>query len=91
MTCAGQKRWLCVDRYFERTPIEFEWQRWAYKFTTAGLHVPLEDWFGWILAAGFQIRAFREPRPTDDAVRRQPGLEDATRMPYFIILELVRG
>lgn len=87
----GQKRWLCVDRYFERVPIEFEWQRWAYRFTTAALHVPLEDWFRWIFAAGLQLRGFHEPRPTDEAVRRRPGLEDATRMPYFIILELVRG
>ncbi|HEU0298387.1 MAG TPA: methyltransferase domain-containing protein [Longimicrobium sp.] len=88
---ARRKRWLCVDRYFERAPIELEWQRLAYKFTTAGLHVPLEDWFGWVLAAGFQLRAFREPRPTDEALRRRPELEDATRMPYFISLDLARG
>lgn len=87
---AGRKRWLCVDRYFERAPIEFEWQRWAYRFTTAALHVPLEDWFRWIVAAGFQLRAFHEPRPTDEALRRRPELEDATRMPYFVILDLVR-
>ncbi|HSU17470.1 class I SAM-dependent methyltransferase [Longimicrobium sp.] len=86
---AGGKRWLCIDRYFERGPVEFQWERWG-GFTTAMLHVPLEDWFQWIVAAGFHLRAVREPRPTDDAVRANPKLADAARVPYYVIFDLQR-
>jgi SAM-dependent methyltransferase len=85
-----RKKWLCVDRYFERGPIRFTWIRGIYDFQTSAIHVPLEDWFEWILGAGFRLGAFREPRPTDDAVRNCPDLEDATRVPYFVIFDLVR-
>ena len=88
---AGRKRCLCTDRYFERGPIEYTWLRWSYRFTTPALHVPLEDWFDWILGAGFQLRAFREPRPTEEMVRARPELEDATKVPYYVIFDLVRG
>lgn len=37
------------------------------------------------------VRAFLEPRPTAEAVRARPALEDATRMPYFVIFDLVRA
>ncbi|HEX8244240.1 MAG TPA: class I SAM-dependent methyltransferase [Longimicrobium sp.] len=88
---AGRKRWLCLDRYFDREPLEYAWKGWAYDFTTPALHATLEDWFGWIHAAGFRLRDLREPRPTDEALRRRPELDDAARMPYFLILDLVRA
>jgi SAM-dependent methyltransferase len=87
---AGRKRWLCLDRYFDRQTMEYPWGGWAYDFTTPALHATLEDWFGWMLGAGFQLRGFREPRPTDQAVGARPDLEDAARMPYFIIFDLLR-
>jgi SAM-dependent methyltransferase len=85
-----RKKWLCVDRYFERGPVRFTWIRGIYDFETTSIHVPLEDWFEWILGAGFRLRAFREPRPSDDAVRARPDLEDAARVPYFVIFDLAR-
>jgi ubiquinone/menaquinone biosynthesis C-methylase UbiE len=88
---AGAKRWLCVDRYFDREAMEFAWIRWADPpFSTVGLHATLEDWLGWVLDAGFELRAFREPRPTTEALRARPELEDAARMPYYVMLDLVR-
>jgi 2-polyprenyl-3-methyl-5-hydroxy-6-metoxy-1,4-benzoquinol methylase len=87
----GRKRWLCVDRYFERGAVEFTWLRWPYRFTTAALHVPLEDWFAWMLGAGFRLAAFREPRPAEEALRRRPDLEDASRIPYYAMFDLVRS
>ena len=86
----GAKQWLCVDRYFESGPFEFTWDGWGPGFKTEGFRAPLENWFGWILDAGFQLRAFKEPRPTGDALRKHPDLEDAGRVPYFILFDLVR-
>jgi SAM-dependent methyltransferase len=86
----GEKRWLCVDRYFERIPIECGWERFGERVTTTTMHVPLEDWFQWILSAGFRLRAFREPRPSDEGLRRRPDLEDAARVPYYVFFDLVK-
>jgi 2-polyprenyl-3-methyl-5-hydroxy-6-metoxy-1,4-benzoquinol methylase len=86
----GAKRWLCVDRYFERIPVEYTWERFGERVTTTALHAPLEDWFHWILSAGFRLHAFREPRPSEEALRRQPDLEDAARVPYYVFFDLVK-
>ena len=86
----GAKRWLCIDRYFDRGPIEYPWNGWAYAFTTTGLHVPLEDWFAWFLAAGFALRGFHEPCPDADVLHRHPDLEAAARVPHFAIFDLAR-
>jgi SAM-dependent methyltransferase len=88
---SGGKRWLCIDRYFDREVLEFRWIRWPEAFTTTALHVPLEDWFGWILGAGFSLNGYHEPRPSEEALRHQPDLEDAMRIPYYVIFDLTRG
>lgn len=87
---SGRKRWLCIDQYFDRKVLETTWLRWPEEFTTAAFHAPLEDWFAWILEAGFRVAGFHEPRPTEDALRRHPDLEDATRVPYYVVFDLVR-
>jgi hypothetical protein len=53
--------------------------------------LPLEDWFDWILGAGFQLRAFHEPRPSEQVLRERPDLEDAAKVPYYVVFDLVRG
>lgn len=86
------KRWLCIDRYFDRVPLDYGWTRFGGgDFTTPALHVPLEDWFAWILAAGFRVRGYHEPRPTEEAIRRQPKLADAARVPYYALFDLATG
>ena len=88
---SGTKRWLCIDRYFERGSFEYAWSaEWGREFTTEGFRAPLEDWLGWILDAGFQLRALKEPRPTDEALRARPDLEDAARVPYYLFFDLMR-
>ncbi len=84
------KKWLCVDRYFDRGATPYTWKRWSYEFTTRALHVTLEQWIDWTIEAGFAIKALREPTPTDEALRSQPDLADATRVPYFLIFDLVK-
>jgi SAM-dependent methyltransferase len=85
---SGQKRWLCIDRYFERGPLEYTWSGWGRDFTTEAIHATLEDWVGWILDAGFRIRALKEPHPTEEALRMRPDLEDAARVPYYLFFDL---
>ena len=86
----GKKRWLCIDRYFERGPLEYTWSGWGREFTTEAIHATLEDWLGWILEAGFQLRALKEPCPTNQSLRTRPDLEDAARVPYYLFFDLVR-
>jgi len=87
---AGSKQWLCVDRYFERGAFQYTWQEWGREFTTEAMHAPLQDWFGWIIGAGFQLRSLQEPRPTIEALHSRPELHDAARVPYYLIFDLVR-
>ncbi|HEX6058862.1 MAG TPA: class I SAM-dependent methyltransferase [Gemmatimonadaceae bacterium] len=85
----GRKRWLCIDRYFDRVPMEFAWVRWSDPpFTTVALHATLEDWLTWSLDAGFALRALREPRPTEAALRARPELAAAARVPYYVVFDL---
>jgi SAM-dependent methyltransferase len=85
---SGKKRWLCIDRYFERGPFQYTWSGWEQEFTTEATHATLEDWFGWILQAGFQLRSLQEPCPREEVLRRRPDLEDAARVPYYLFLDL---
>ena len=54
------------------------------------MHATLEQWFGWILEAGFQVRALKEPYPTQEALQSHPDLEDAGRVPYYLFFDLAR-
>lgn len=87
---SGTKQWLCIDRYFDRGPIKYKWKGWAYEFSTTAHHATLEDWFAWLLEAGFNLRGLREPQPSAAAASRYPELEDTTRIPYFLLLDLER-
>lgn len=87
----GRKRMLCVDRYFERVALTYPWRGWAYDFATPAVHATISDWVGWALAAGFALRGLHEPRPTPEAVRARPELEDAARVPYYLVLDLARA
>jgi SAM-dependent methyltransferase len=86
----GNKRWLCIDRYFDCGPLQYAWSGWGRDFTTEAMHATLEQWFGWILEAGFQLRALKEPCPTAEALQSHPDLEDAARVPYYLFFDLVR-
>jgi SAM-dependent methyltransferase len=87
---SGAKQWLCIDRYFDRGPMKYQWKGWAYEFSTSAHHATLEDWFAWLRDAGFVLRELREPRPSASAVRKYPELEDAARIPYFLLLDFER-
>jgi len=86
----GAKRWLCIDRYFERAPFQFTWTQWTPEpMATTAIHAPLEDWIAWSLSTGFQLRGLREPMPTAETLKAYPDLDDATRVPYYLFLDLM--
>ena len=86
----GTKHSLAIDRYFDRGPIQYLWKGWGEDFVTYAVHATLEDWIGWALGAGWSLAALREPVPTAEAVAARPDLEDAARVPYFLMLDLRR-
>lgn len=85
---AGRKKWLCLDRYFDRGPRSFTWKGWAYEFTTPAMHATIGDWFGWFREAGFTLDELREPQPSAAALESHPDLEDAGRIPYYLMFSL---
>jgi 2-polyprenyl-3-methyl-5-hydroxy-6-metoxy-1,4-benzoquinol methylase len=84
----GTKRALCINRYFARETIAYTWRDTEDDVVTPALHATLEDWFGWILSAGFQVLALREPCPTAEAIAHRPQLRDAAMVPYILMLDL---
>ena len=48
----------------------------------------LSQWFAMLLQVGFAIDYVGEPRPTDDAVRRYPSIQDAQVVAYFLHLRV---
>ncbi len=81
----GRKRALEIDRYFDVGPIEYHWVRMHYVWTSPALHATLSDWFGWVLDAGFRLERVLEPRPGEAALREHADLEDAARVPYYLL------
>ena len=50
-----------------------------------GVHATLAGWFKCVVDAGFPVQAIREPAPTAAAVQANPDLEDAGRIPYYLM------
>ena len=83
-----------VGGYFRR--LDGEVEEWIFSATPPemreGLHPfrvprftrPLSEWFNLLLDSGFVLERLGEPRPSDEAVREQPGLQDAQVVPYFL-------
>jgi len=44
----------------------------------------LSAWLNFLVEAGFVLERFGEPRPSDEAVRERPGLQDAQAVAYFL-------
>jgi len=94
---AGRKTYaLEVGGYFAGTPDRVdEWLfgaappevRKQYRpFRVPRFHHTLSDWLNAILRAGFRLEESREPRASDETVRRCPGIQDTQVMPYFLHL-----
>jgi SAM-dependent methyltransferase len=81
-------RWL--DRYFETGPAVLHWRmaRLPRHWSTPQWHRTLSEWSALVRAAGLTIDQLDEPQPTPDQIARDPRLEPARRVPYFLIVTL---
>jgi ubiquinone/menaquinone biosynthesis C-methylase UbiE len=54
------------------------------RFTTPRFTRPLGQWLNLVIDSGFVIERVEEPRPSDEAVRARPSLQDAQVVSYFL-------
>ena len=89
----GGKIALKIDRYFAAGPRVMRWDmpRLGAHWETPYWHRTLAEWSALIDGAGFLIRRLHEPRPTAEQVARNPDLDDCSRLPYFVIFDLVKA
>ena len=81
----GQPMFFAVDHYFDRVAWE---ARMAAEFTLPVLrrHRPLEDYMAAPLAAGLNLREFREPVPSDEDLKKSQRFWKLKRIPYFLFM-----
>jgi len=89
----GKQRDLKINHYFDSGQAVCHWSmsRLGYHWDTPYWRCTITEWSEIIAEAGFLIQRLYEPRPTKDALARNPNLEDASRLPMFLIFELVLG
>ena len=92
-TETGEKGPLKIDRYFESGPAVLRWTmaRLKYQWDTPYWRRTLAEWSSLLADAGFLIRRLHEPRPTPEQVACRPELDDAYRLPYFLIVDALRA
>jgi SAM-dependent methyltransferase len=81
---AGHRLHHRVDRYAEERPIFIEIP--AANLRIQNWHRPLSDYMAAYLSAGLMLRAFLEPVPPDDTLRKDPRFEDWYRVPLFTVM-----
>ena len=82
----NEKLHVVLDEYF--TESARTWDQWGCPLTN--FHRTLETYVRGFLAAGFRIKGILEPMLPPECVAEYPELDDETRVPNFIIFELVR-
>ena len=89
---AGNQTALKINYYFDSGPTVCHWsmKRLKYHWETPYWRHTLSEWSEMIAGAGFLIRRLYEPRPTEEQVQENPHLEDAYRIPAFLIFDLIR-
>jgi 2-polyprenyl-3-methyl-5-hydroxy-6-metoxy-1,4-benzoquinol methylase len=88
----GNKLALKIFDYFKTGPSLCHWRmvRLKYHWDSPYWRHTLSEWSALLLKTGFWIRQIYEPRPSVEQVRKNPELEDAYRLPAFIIFDTVR-
>jgi SAM-dependent methyltransferase len=88
----GRRGGVQIDRYFDLDPRLVHWDmpRLTAFWDSPSWHRTLTDWSDLIAGAGLRIRRLSEPRPSAEQVMRLPQLEQAARLPFFLIFDLAR-
>jgi len=89
---AGNLGALKINHYFESGARVCHWgmRRLIYHWDTPYWRHSIAGWSALIAEAGFLIRRLHEPRPTEEQVASNPHIEDARRLPSFLIFDLVK-
>lgn len=77
----GRRLYHRIDRYLKERPQTYEWRG----MRIVNWHRPLSAYMAAYLGAGLELRAFLEPRPSDDSLR-DSELEDCYRVPDFTVM-----
>lgn len=90
----GGKIALRVDRYFDTGARVGGWSFTGPDGRSQEVSFPtwartLEEWSTLFADAGFLIARLHEPHPTPEQVERVPDLDDSSRIPYFVVFDLV--
>ncbi len=77
------------DRQFYLHPYFRERGGWidAHGVRVLQFHRPLDRLFRVFLDSGMELLDYREPSPSVQQIAQRPNLIDATRIPYFFIME----
>ena len=88
----GEGKALKIDRYFDSGPTIVRWtmKRLIYHWHTPYWRRTLSEWSELVAEADFLIRRLYEPRPTEEQIARNPHIEDAYRLPGFLIFVVVK-
>jgi SAM-dependent methyltransferase len=89
---AGNKTALKVDSYFDSGPTVCHWSmaRLKYHWQSPYWRYTLSEWSDMAGKTGFLLRRLHEPRPTEEQAQQNPHIEDARRLPSFLIFDLVK-
>ncbi len=84
--------YLKINHYFDSGPTVLRWRmgRLAYHWDSPYWRHTIGEWSAMIASAGFLISGLHEPRATAEQVAQEPHLEDAARLPSFLIFDLVK-
>lgn len=98
---AGRSYAVEVGDYFRRLHGEVE--EWTFGAAPASVREglrpfrvprftrPLGEWLNLLVGAGFVIDRVEEPRPTDEAVRQCPRIQDAQVVAYFLHVRVTKA
>lgn len=83
---SGERLMFPLDRYPDARPIHVTWRDIA----VINWHRPLGMYLTAFLEAGFVLRKFVEPVPSEASVARAPSLADHLRVPFFHVMEWLK-
>jgi hypothetical protein len=79
-----------VSNYYDKQPWEQFMSTDHFENKVIFHHMPLQDYMGPLLEAGFRLTLFSEPIPGRRAIHESYRLSKLTRVPLFLFMEWLR-